>query len=72
MSARCMIAILGGNPQIGTLPKTVPSRLAKLMQQIAEPVAATKADAWSLREELGAIAQEVFGAPQFIPIVMPS
>ena len=72
MSARCMSAILGGHPETGTLPKTVPSRLAKLVQQLAEPVASTKADAWSLREELGAIAQEIFGAPQFIPIIMPS
>jgi hypothetical protein len=72
MSARCMIAILGGNPEAGTLPKAVPSRLTRLMQQIAEPAASTKTDAWSLREELGVIAQEVFGAPQFTPIVMPS
>ena len=74
MSARCMIAILGGDPNTGALPKAVPSRLARLVQQTAEsaPGASTKADAWSLREELGAIAREVFGAPQFNPIVMPS
>lgn len=72
MSARCMIAILGGNLESGTLPKTVPPRLASFVQQIADPKASFKADAWSLREELGAIAQEVFGAPQFIPIVMPA
>ena len=74
MSARCMIAILGGNPATGALPKAVPPRLARLVHQTADPAAAasSKADAWSLREELGAIALEVFGAPQFIPIVMPS
>jgi hypothetical protein len=72
MSARSMIAILGGNPETGSLPKAVPSRLAKLVQQVAEPVDSLKADAWSLREELGVIAREVFGAPEFIPIVMPS
>ncbi len=72
MSARCVIAILGGNPNTGNLPQSVPPRLARLVQQIADPAASTKANAWSLREELGVIAQEEFGAPQFTPIVMPS
>jgi hypothetical protein len=72
LSARCIISILGGNPETGILPNVVPPRLAKLTQQVADPAASTKADAWSLREELGTIAREVFGAPQFNPIVMPS
>ena len=74
MSARCIIAILGGNPETGFLPGSVPPRLAQLVQQVAQTefVASTKADAWSIREKLGVIAGEVFGAPQFIPIVMPS
>ena len=74
MSARCMISILGGNPETGSLPAAIPSRLARLVQQIAlsKPDQAASENAWSIREELGAIASEVFGAPQFIPIVMPS
>ena len=74
MSARCIIAILGGNPETGSLPRIVPPRLSKLVQQIAltEPRDSAREDAWSIREELGIIASEVFGSPQFIPIVMPS
>jgi hypothetical protein len=74
MSARCIVAILGGNPETGALPRTVPSRLARLVQQIAlsNRNSSAREDAWSIREELGVIAGEVFGSPQFIPIVMPS
>jgi len=74
MSARCIVALLGGVPENGSLPRTVPARLARLVQQIAlsEPTSSARDDAWSIREELGVIAGEVFGSPQFIPIVMPS
>jgi hypothetical protein len=74
MSARCIIAVLGGNPETGSLPGTMPPRLARFIQQIAltEPRDSAREDAWSIREELGLIAREVFGSPQFIPIVMPS
>lgn len=74
MSARCMVAILGGNPEAGSLPATVPVRLAGIVQRIAltDPASSAREDAWTIREELGVIAKEVFGLPQFIPIVMPS
>ncbi len=74
MSARCVLTLLGGDTETGSLPKTVPSRLAHLLQQIAlsELTGSSRGDAWSIREELGGIADDVFGAPQFIPIVMPS
>jgi hypothetical protein len=74
MSARVMVAILGGNPETGTLPASVPGRLAGAIQRIAlaNPDSSFKEDAWSIREELGGIASEVFGPPQFVPIVMPS
>jgi serine/threonine protein kinase len=74
MSALCMVDILGGNPMDGSLPVTVPKRLAGVIRQIAlaDPVDSLKTDAWAIREELGVIAGEIFGPPQFIPIVMPS
>jgi len=74
MSARCVVAILGGNPETGSLPSTIPKRLADIIQQVALSDAGdpTRENAWAIREELGAIANEVFGAPQFIPIVMPT
>ena len=74
MSARCVVEILGGNPKTGSLPNTLPPRLARLVQKIAlaRPASSSDLNAWTLREELGAIANEVFGSAQFIPIVMPS
>jgi hypothetical protein len=68
MSARCVAALLGGNPATAALPKAVPAPLAEIVQRIALGIPA--GDAWSLHEELGAIATQVFGPPQFIPIVM--
>lgn len=73
MSARCMIAVLGGNPETKSLPDTVPERLADVIHRIAfsDPRNPPTEDPWTVREELGAIAKEVFGPPQFIPIIMP-
>jgi hypothetical protein len=74
MSARCIIAILGGDPQTASLPRAVPPRLARLVQEVAfnESSSSAHDSAWSIREELGTLAKELFGAPQFIPIQMPS
>jgi hypothetical protein len=73
MSARCVAALLGGNPTDASLPAAVPPSLAKLVGRVALSDPTLPADnAWALREELGHIADNVFGAPQFIPIVLPS
>lgn len=74
MSARCLVAMLGGDPRTGSLPAAVPKRLAGIIRRIAlaESVGSARENAWTLREELGVIANEVFGTPQFIPIVMPT
>jgi hypothetical protein len=73
MSARCIVALLGGNPETASLPKTVPTQLAGILRRIAfhEPARGTPEDAWTVREQLGEISRKAFGPPQFIPIVMP-
>lgn len=73
MSARCIASILGGNPVDGSLPAAVPAPLAALLRRVAmsDPFSNTE-KAWALREELGRLADAVFGAPQFNPIVMPA
>jgi len=73
MSARCMVSILGGDPKTASLPTTVPTRLADIVQRIAlsKHAGAASEDAWTIREELGEIARKVFGPAEFIPIVMP-
>lgn len=70
MSAWCIIYILGGDPETGSLPTAVPKCLADVIRQTA--LGNSGEDAWSIREELGDIANEIFGAPQFIPIVVPT
>ena len=73
MSARCIIAALGGDAIKGTLPKDVPQPLAKVILRVAtakekEQIAP---NAWALRDELGLVADQVYGDSVFIPIDMP-
>jgi hypothetical protein len=73
MSARCLAALLGGNPETAALPQAVPPQLAGIVQRIAlsEPAATPGETAWTIREKLGELAHEIFGPARFIPIVMP-
>lgn len=73
MSARCIVALLGGKPAEGIVPARVPKKLAEYIKRIAlaksgDPVCQ---NAWAIREELGRMADEVLGPPGFIPIDMP-
>jgi len=74
MSARCIAAVLGGDPADASVPAAVPKPLAEIIQRIArlDPVHGATEGTWALREELGRIADTVFGTPEFIPIVMPA
>lgn len=74
MSARCVAALLGGNPETAVLPAAIPTKLAEIVRRIAlaVPGASMTRSAWAIREELGQIANEVFGPAQFIPIEMPA
>jgi PriA DNA helicase Cys-rich region (CRR) domain len=74
MSARCIVASLGGKPETASLPKTIPALLAGIVRRIAlsDPAGSVSEDAWTIREELGKIATKVYGPSTFIPIVMPS
>ena len=71
MSARSLIFALRGDPATASLPGAVPAPLAKVIRRVALDKRSHE-DAWAIREELGKIAKEVFGASKFIPIVMPS
>lgn len=70
MSARCLVSLLGGDPAQASLPAAIPAPLAGLIQRVAQSPGPE--NAWALREELGRLADQVFGAPQFTPIIMPS
>lgn len=76
MSARCMIAVLGGNPQRGTLPDLVPSPIACFLRLHAR--CGTDKDgkrienASELQTAFGKVAEEVYGPRMFHPFVMPN
>lgn len=73
MSARCMVALLGGDVKTGQLSAAVPQQLARVVQRLvsADEISARGEDAWRIREELGRIADEVYGPPVFCPINLP-
>ena len=72
MSARGIISLLGGNPSDGTIPDIVPELLSETIRRIAMAKSndADCQNAWAIREELGLIANKVFGPPKFIPVNM--
>ncbi len=73
MSARTVIAALGGDPASTSLPPAVPAPLTETLQRVArlEPTARSES-AWDLREMLGSLAKLVFGPPQFCPLIRSS
>ncbi len=73
MSAKSIIKVLGGDPETNTLPTTVPIKLAEVIKKYAQLDSrqSTALNAWSIHQELGHIADQVYGAPVFIPIDLP-
>jgi hypothetical protein len=73
MSARSIVAMLGGDPGTGKLPSAVPASLASVLRRVAlsDPTS-TSENAWGIRGEIGELAKQIYGPPQFIPIVLPS
>jgi len=70
MSARCVISLLGGDAEAVTLPSATPAPLVNVLRRVAQGSA--NETAWDIREEIGDLAKQVYGPPQFTPIVMPS
>ena len=76
MSARCIIYLLGGNPEKAGIPAQVPKPLAAVIRRVAQTDLTRVSDgniseAWALREKLGQIAKQVYGPSRFLPIEMP-
>ena len=71
LSARSVAYLLGGDPATCDLPGAVPAALADVVRRVAlAKYNDLGMDAWELREELGALSRQVFGAPKFCPIEM--
>jgi hypothetical protein len=73
MSARSVIAVLGGDPAVGTMPASVPGPIADMLRLYARYDATGRriADPLALEKEFGRIAEGVFGPPRYEPFRMP-
>jgi len=75
MSARCMIALLGGSPATGELPGTVPSPMADVLRRHArcakDDGKPRYDDALELQKAFGKIAKDCYGPRAFHPFHMP-
>ncbi|EAU66264.1 gp247, putative [Stigmatella aurantiaca DW4/3-1] len=72
MSARSLVAVLGGEPETGQVPLSVPPPLADLLKRQVNPAPREAlGDAWQLRSLLDAAAKEAFGPPRYTPFTLP-
>ena len=73
MSARCILSALRGDTAHGSLPSAVPRALADVILRVAtaKKPQEISGNAWALHEELGIVANKVYGNSIFIPIDMP-
>jgi hypothetical protein len=73
MSAKCIVQMLGGDVNHLTMPSSVPSALGKTILNYAHLDSRNQSNikAWSIHQELGALADQIYGPPVFIPIKMP-
>jgi hypothetical protein len=74
-AARSVAYALGADDD-GVLPRSVPQPLRELLADVADEAEVRPArkagDAWALRERVGAVARDLFGAPSFHPLALPS
>ncbi len=73
MSARCMIAVLGGNPEDGALPDSVPDPIAEILRVHAryDESGTRIKDALELEKTFGKVAEGVYGPRKYLPFEMP-
>lgn len=77
MSARCMIAVLGGNPETGESPATVPDPIADFLKAHARCGVLLDGrfriydDAEALEKAFAAIVEKAYGKRRFHPFAMP-
>lgn len=73
MSARCMIAVLGGDPGDGSLPASVPDPIASVLREHARYGGGDggHVDAFALEKRFGKVAESVYGPRKYHPFAMP-
>ncbi|NTX12910.1 hypothetical protein HUA74_37390 [Myxococcus sp. CA051A] len=71
MCARSITWVLGGDPATGAVPSRVPAPLAELLRAQHSGRSGLDVDAWSVKEQVSAAAQEAFGPPSYVPFTLP-
>lgn len=73
LAARCMIALLGGDPLTGQLPPPVHQRLSSFLKScLILGVRQRPQDAWKLRAEFTELMDHLWQKRQYRPFLMPS
>lgn len=73
LSARCMIALMGGDPLTGQLPQPVHHRISSFLKScLIVGVSQRPQDAWELRAEFTELMDHLWKQRQYRPFLMPS
>ncbi|MEK9151879.1 MAG: hypothetical protein AAB692_00780 [Patescibacteria group bacterium] len=75
MSARCMIALLGGDPATGSVPVKVPAPIADYLRHHGgygpTPKPQRVMTAIEIEQDFGKVAESVYGPRRYHPFAMP-
>jgi len=71
--AACAVALMGGNPETGALPETVPKPVQNFLKACMLIAPSRRPDdAWDLHEDFGRVMRKLVGKPAYRPLTMPS
>ncbi len=70
MSAKCMLWLLGGDPQKRSVPKSVPDPISAFLKGCILPGNRAPQSAWTLLEEFDKLIGKLWGARKFHPFYM--
>ncbi len=71
--ARCVIALLGGDPVSHAIPDRVHPRFAKMLRFFLKDSARQRPqDAWEMYWQLDGLREEIWGAHRFVPFEIPN
>jgi len=70
MSAKCMIHLLGGDAEKGTIPDSIPNPIRMFLRGSTLPGRRTPQDAWALKQEFDDLLERLWGKRTFHPFKM--
>lgn len=72
MSAKCALALLGGNVETNEMPASVPDEVQKFIKVCLDPLPNMRPpNAWDLLEEFDKLLRKIVGKPVYRPFSMP-